>query len=222
MKWLLLFAIAACNNNFDERWQLNNDRIIAIRMTPSTLAPGETGVIDAYVTSTTTGPTVISPTLVQSTTLQITADQVTAPDADTLAMYRAQAGLTADDDVGLEISTVFTINGAPYAATKTVYCGVHGDNPTLGAVTLDGVAPTDPITVPFDVDVQLAIDEDPLTLVNWFTSVGKLDDDDNEHMAKLHVKAGDPMTGQFAVVIRDVVGGVAFQDWSMQTAPPTE
>ena len=46
--------------------------------------------------------------------------------------------------------------------------------------------------------------------------------DDNEHMAKLHVKAGDPMTGQFAVVIRDVVGGVAFQDWSMQTAPPTE
>jgi hypothetical protein len=222
VKWLVLFLVAACDNNFAERWQLNNDRIIAVRMTPSTLGVGETGVVDAYVTSTTTGPTVISPTSMDSTTLQISGDQITAPDSATLAMYRTQAGLAVDADVGLEISAVFTINGAPYVATKTVYCGAHGDNPTLGAITLDGVAPTDPITVPFDVDVQLAIDEDSTVLVNWFTSVGKLDDDDNEHMAKLHVKAGDPMTGQFAVVIRDVVGGVAFQDWSMQTAAPTE
>ena len=37
-------------------------------------------------------------------------------------------------------------------------------------------------------------------------------------MAKLHVKPTDPQTGRFAVVIRDIVGGVAFQDWAMQTS----
>jgi hypothetical protein len=220
VKLLWLLALVACDRNFDARWQLAHDRIIAVRTTPATLAAGDTAVVDAYVTSAAGGPSTASPALLASEQLVIDGSNITAPDDAQLAMLRTAANLAADAPVPLELTTTFVIDNATFVATKTVIVGTHADNPTIGAVTLDGVAPTSPIMVPYDTDVVLLADEDPTILVNWFTSCGSLNDDDNEHTAKLHVNPDDPLTGQFAIVIRDLVGGVAWQDWTMQSATP--
>jgi hypothetical protein len=220
VKWLWLVALVACDRDFDARWQLAHDRIIAVRTTPATLAAGDTAVVDAYVTSVAAGPSVASPTLLASDQLAIDGTSITAPDEAQLAALRTAGNLAANAPVPVELTTTFVIDDATFVATKTVILGSHADNPTIGAVTLDGVAATDPIMVPYDTDVLLLADEDPTILVNWFTSCGELNDDDNEHTAKLHVKPGDPLSGQFAIVIRDLVGGVAWQDWSMQSAAP--
>jgi hypothetical protein len=220
VKWLWLVALVACDRNFDARWQLTHDRIIAIRTTPATLAAGDTAVVDAYVTSVAAGPSTASPATLASEHLVIDGTSITAPDDAQLAMLRAAGNLAADAPVPLELTTTFVIDDATFVGTKTVIVGSRADNPTIGAVTLDGVAPTSPILVPYDTDVVLLADEDPTILVNWFTSCGSLNDDDNEHTAKLHVNPDDPLSGQFAIVIRDLVGGVAWQDWTMQSAPP--
>jgi hypothetical protein len=158
--------------------------------------------------------------LLASEELVISGSSITAPDDAQLAMLRTADNLAADAPVPIELTTTFVIDDATFVATKTVIVGSHADNPTIGAVTLDGVAPVSPIMVPYDTDVLLLADEDPTILVNWFTSCGELNDDDNEHTAKLNVKPGDPLSGQFAIVIRDLVGGVAWLDWSMQSAAP--
>ena len=227
--WLLLACLVACDNNTDPRWQLHHDRIIAVRLSPPHLPADQIAMIDAFVTSIDGGVAVQSPTSVTAPAPAndlVTTDgmtwQITAPSADIIAEAGAALGLPAGTPVPVELTTTFEIEGESLVALKLVYFGDQADNPDVGAVTVAGVPPTDSITVPFDTDVQLAIDADPTFSVNWFTSCGSLNDDDNEHAALLHVNPTDRLAGQLAVVVRDPLGGVAWQSWSIQSAaPPT-
>ena len=225
---LVIACVVACDNNTDPRWQLHHDRIIAVRVTPPHVPADQTATIDAFVTSNDGGVAVQTPTQVTApapandlVTTDGTNWQVTAPSADEIAEGAAALGLPAGSPVPVELTTTFEIDGQSLVAFKVVSFGDQADNPTVGPVTIDGVAPTDSNTVPFDTDVQLAIDADPTFSVNWFTSCGSLNDDDNEHAVLLHVNPTDRLSGQLAVVVRDTLGGVAWQSWSLQSeAPP--
>ena len=228
----LLSALGACDNDTDPRWQLHHNRIIAVRVTPPHLLAGQTAEIDAFITSDDDGPATALPTLVAlepgapaSIASSIVAPdgnggwQVTAPSDDDLAMARTTLGLAAGAPVPINLVATFSVGGETLAGIKLVTFGDTGDNPTLGVVTVDGVTPTDGMTidVPYDMDVQLAITQDMADNVNWLTSVGSLNDDDNEHAALLHVNPKDRTTGQLAVVVRDPTGGVVWNNWAMAT-----
>ncbi len=224
-------TLVACANDTDPRWQLHHDRIVAIRTTPSHVAAGQVAVLDALVTSVDGGPVVQSPSI--AATLDAPAGlagivmpdgqggwQVTAPDDATLAATRSSAGLAADAPIPVELSTTFEVGGEALNATKRAWLGDMLDNPTVGPITIDGVAPGAPgslITIPLDTDVALAIDADPTYRVNWLTSCGKLNDDDNEHAVLLHVHTDDPRSGPLVVVVRDPNDGVAWEIWQLQS-----
>ena len=232
MKWLVIaIALVGCDNNTDPRWELHHDRIIAVRVTPPHLLAGQTAVIDSFDTSGEYGVAVQLPTQVgvaPTTPAELagivsgdpTGWIVTAPTDDVLDDARTDLGLAAGAPVPVELTTTIVIDDLNLPATKLVWFGDQRDNPVPGPVTVNGVAPTDAITVPYNVDVPIAMDIDPSITVNWFTSCGSLDDDDNEHAALLHVNPGDELVGQFAVVVRDDFGGVGWESWTMISNPP--
>jgi len=225
-------AAAACNNNTDPRWQLRHDRIVAIRLTPAHVAAGQVAVLDALVTSVDGGLAVQPPVVAAAAGAPASLDgvvtsdasggwQVMAPDAAALDAARTDLGLAAGAAIPLELSTTFAVGGEALNATKRAWLGDVHDNPVVGPVTIDGAAPGDAITVPFDTDVALVIDADPADHVNWLTSCGSLNSDDNEHAVLLHVKPGDETSGDLVVVVRDPEDGVAWQRWPIQSAPPS-
>jgi len=231
VRWAIAAAVAlaACANNTDPRWQLRHDRIVAIRTTPSHVPAGQTAVIDALVTSVDGGPAVQAPTAVtQAATVPALAGaistdghggwQVTAPDAAALDAARAALALAPGAPVPLELSLRFAVGSESLTATKRAWFGDALDNPTVGPITVAGAPPPGAITVPFDTDVPLAIDQPAADRVNWLTSCGSLNDDDNEHSVLLHVNPDDPTAGQLVVTVRDPGDGVAWQIWTMTSA----
>ncbi|HEX3758077.1 MAG TPA: hypothetical protein VHW23_05205 [Kofleriaceae bacterium] len=230
MRWAILVAVAlaACTNDTDPRWQLRHDRIVAIRTTPSHVPAGQTAVIDALVTSVDGGPAVQAPSAATATGAlagAVAPDgqggwQVTAPDAAALDAARAALALAPGAPVPLEMSLRFEVGGETLTATKRAWFGDAQDNPTVGPITVDGAAPAAAIAVPFDADVALAIDQPAADRVNWLTSCGSLNNDDNEHAALLHVNPDDVTAGQLVVTVRDPGDGVAWQIWTMTSVAP--
>lgn len=213
----IVATLAACGD-LTARWDLAHDRIIAVRSTPPHVATG-IAVIDALTTTVEGGPEVESPTTMSATGLlasTISHDDrgwiVTAPDAALLDQARAEQGLAA----GVPVPLVLDLTFGTLKAQKTMWFGDALDNPALGAVTVDGVAPTAELTVPYDTDIPLEIVEDPAWTVRWLTSCGSLRDDD-EHGATLHVELGDPTSGALVVVVRDEAGGVVWGQWPIQS-----
>ena len=228
---VVVVAAAACGNDTDPRWQLHHDRIIAVRTTPSHVAAGQLAALDALITSIDGGLAVASPVQAASPAAPpgleaaVAGDgsggwQIAAPDAATLDAARAALGLAPGAPVPLDLAVTFDVGGELLAATKRTWLGEPRDNPAVGPVTIDGTTPGAAITIPFDTDVALAIDVDPTYPVNWLTSCGSLNSDDNEHAVLLHVERDDPTSGQLAVVVRDGDGGVAWQTWSIDAPPP--
>lgn len=226
-------ALAACANDTDPRWQLRHDRIVAIRTTPSHVPAGQTATIDALVTSVDGGPVVQSPSAATATGAPaafagaVMPDghggwQVTAPDDATLDAARTAMGLAAGAPVPLEMSLQFAVGGETLTASKRAWFGDAEDNPTVGPITVQGATPAAAITVPFDTDVPLAIDQPAADRVNWLTSCGSLNDDDNEHSVLLHVNPDDQTAGQLVVAVRDPDDGVAWQIWTMTSASPSQ
>ena len=224
-------SAAACANNTDPRWELRHDRIIALRTTPPHVPADGTQAIDVFATTAGTGVAVEPPTLAAAAPGTppglrgaVVPDgsgswTVVAPDQRTLDAVRGELGIDAAAPVPLELQVELAVGGATLVATKTTWLGDDHDNPAVGTVTIDGASPAMPIVVPFDQDVVLAIDADPSIAVNWMTSCGSLNNDDNEHSAILHVHPGDATAGQLAVVVRDTLGGVAWQSWPIQSQP---
>ena len=219
-------GLGACVDNIDPVWQLNHDRIVAVRATPPHVPAGGVATLDGLVAHRGAPPDVevpmfatamdpatgLSPVVMQSGG----AWQVTAPDDAQLAQARAKLGLAAGAPVPFSVTVAFPdSNGEHLVATKLVYFGDAQDNPALGAVTVDGAAPAGgDLGVPPDTDVPLAIDTDPMNKVSWLSSCGTLHDD-TEHDATLHVQPKDPQHGELAVVVREPDGGVVWQVWTI-------
>ncbi|MCX5741285.1 MAG: hypothetical protein NT062_02165 [Proteobacteria bacterium] len=228
-------GLVACTSDVDEQWDLDHDRIIAVRATKPGLVSGERAELVGllgykHVTTDATDLTRIPPderspivaAAVQPMSLAGTVTTeggkwfVTAPSEEVLVAARTELKLDPGAPVPLIVGTQFS---ATLAAITTVRLGISAENPTIGSPTIGGApAPADATTevvIPSLEDVRLettlATDVD----VNWLTSVGQMHDFDLPK-AYVRVEVGDPTVGQLVVVIRDRLGGVAWSRWSLR------
>jgi hypothetical protein len=219
MKRALLLVLAACHVDLEPPWQLDHDRILAVRVTPPHLAAGEVALVDALVAHA-GGPTTIEAPrgitatdapggLFTAVNFSIDHWEIHGRDDAGLADARAELGLAADAPVPLELTVVIT---QTLVAKKVIWLGDSRANPDLPAVIVDGVPPGPALDVPIGRDIPAsAIASD----VSWFTSVGTLVDDD-QPTATLYVAPEDPRSGEFAVVVRDDAGGVVWNVWPIE------
>lgn len=225
MRALVLLMVVGCFEPVDQRWQLDHEHVVAVRATPPRILPGERSKIDALLAHEDTAPTVGAPVgmavgVEEGDPLYGIVSQsllegwfVTAPSEETLAAIRARDGLAADAPVPVPIIMAFPGTGDDYLyATKTVFLGASGENPTTPAMAIDGQPAADQVTVPMEQDVYVSVNVEPGSRVNWLTSCGSLFQDDVA-TAFLRVLPEDRADGQLAVVIRDARGGVAWRVW---------
>ena len=135
----MLVALAACGGDLDPPWQLDHDRIIAVRATPPAIVAGARSEIDGFVAvkgSTTIqqppeAALVISP---ESLASAVAPDNgkwvVTAPGEDQLAAVRVELGLGTAEPIPLQLGVSYA--GQTLVAVKTLRLGVAADNPVLG------------------------------------------------------------------------------------------
>lgn len=219
-----LVVLSACAGDVDEQWQLDHDRIIAVRATPPGILPGETSVIDGLFGSKGGRPIELAPQLAAVVSperfqraLKRESGQwvVTAPDAAALAAARIELGLAADAPVPLQIGVSYA--DQTLLGVKTVFLGQSRQNPVLEDMMIDGAAPPPTeIVVPQLTDVRLSVEADESTdIVNWLTSCGTMHDFDLPQ-AYLRVEKEDPQEGDLAVVLRKADGGIAWRVWPIR------
>jgi hypothetical protein len=220
----LAAAASACTGDTDPPWQLDHDRIVAVRATPPRIAAGDSARVDGLVArkgapvaeQSPDSVTVASPTSLAGA---IASDEsgwtVTAPPAEQLAAARAGLGLASDALVPLQLRVGFA--GSALIATKTVWLGGDAENPAMTNVAIDrSAAGAAEIVVDPGVDVPLSIAVDDATYdVTWLSSCGTMHDFDLPS-AYLRVEASDPTSGQLALVVRDATGGVSWLIWPIR------
>lgn len=211
-------------------WQLDHDRIVAVRATPPHIAADGRAVLDVLVTSEAGEPSVVAPLTAavvppepgMPVQIPVTAVPeyeswyVIAPDADTLSGIRAALGWPPDMPVPVRIAVTVEVAGQPLAAIKTVYLGSERANPRLGAVTIGAEPARDGAVLPTARDVSLEVMANDDQEVDWLTSFGELSDS-TDTLATLY--AEEPAEGHIAVVVRDGLGGVVWGQWQVQAAP---
>ena len=227
---IAVLAAAGCASELDPPWQLDHDRIVAVRADPPGLAPGQTATIDALLshkggTTSVAAPalaTVVSPASL-SDVLAIDAGRwvVTAPSEARLAAVRSELALEPGAPVGLEITVAYPVAqparpGQNLLATKVIALGQAAENPPLAGIAIDGKPAGDAeaeIIVGKLVKVPLSIAADDEAYdVAWLTSCGTMHDFDLP-AAYLKVEADDPTAGELGVVVRDAGGGVSWRLW---------
>lgn len=215
-----------CVGDLDPPWQLDHDRIVAVRATPPGIASGQRSTLDALLARKGGKTSVAAPELAVVVAPQSLADVVgldagnwvvTAPDEARLAAARAELGLPGGAPVPLQVGVSYA--GRALVATKTVLLGEAADNPALVTMNMriDGQpAGMSEIVVQPLVRVPLSIDaDDDRYDVAWLTSCGTMHDFDLPN-AYLKVEADDPTTGELAVVLRDGKAGVAWAVWPIR------
>lgn len=229
---LLALVLVGCATEIDEPWQLEHDRIIAVRATPPRIAPGATATIELLVGYKNAPVAQRPPDLVtvvapQSMSAAVKPEAglwtVTAPDDAQLTTARTQLGLPAGSSVPLQIGIaaawpepVMSPDNQHFAATKTVWLGDSGDNPPLVGVTINGVEPGLELVVPKQTKVPLYVEADDETyIVNWLSSCGVMHDFDL-HAAYLTVDPEDKQEGELVLVVRDDRGGVSWRVWPIR------
>ena len=217
-----------CIGDLDPPWQLDHDRIIAVRASPPGILAGETSTLDALLGAK-GGPTrVAAPELASVVSPESLSDAlafdgsrwvVTAPSEERLAQARAELALAADAPVPLRIGVSYA--GQTLVATKTIDLGRAASNPSLVSMNMKiddapaGSAEAEIVVEPL-VKVPLSIDADDSQFdVTWLTSCGTMHDFDLPN-AYLKVEAEDPTSGELAVVVRDAGSGVAWNVWPIR------
>ena len=219
-------ALGACTGDLDPPWQLDHDRIIAVRATPPGIAAGESSTLDALLGHKGAPTRVAVPELAAVVAPSSLADAlrfdgtnwiVTAPSEQRLAQVRTELSLAADAPVKLTVGVSYQ-NQALFA-TKSIELGRAATNPSLVSMNMkiDGApAGSAEIVVQPLVDVPLSIDADDAHYdVTWLTSCGTMHDFDLPN-AYLKVEAEDPTSGELAVVLRDDGSGVAWNVWPIR------
>jgi hypothetical protein len=221
--WFSL-GLLGCSDDLDPPWQLDHDRIIAVRATPPGIEPGESAVIDALIgkkgepirVASPEAARVVSPTSMSEVLTQRDGSWVvTAPSAERLAAVRTELGLAVDAPVPLQIAVAY--DGTELTAVKTVTIGRSQTNPELVNVSINDMPPgTAELVVEILAEVPLSIDANDVDYdVSWLTSCGTMHDFDLPS-AYLKVEEDDPLEGELAVVLRDAAGGVAWAAWPIR------
>ena len=219
---------AGCMGDIDPPWQLDHDRIVAVRAEPPGIVPGQHATIEALLARkgkmTAVAPPelarVVSPaSLSDVLSIQAGAWVITAPDESRLAAARAELQLAAGAPVPLQIGVSYTGPDEPLIATKVVTLGQAAANPAIDGLGLaiDGKDPgSAELVVGKLVKVPLSVNADDANFdVTWLTSCGTMHDFDLPQ-AYLKVETDDPDSGELGVVVRDAQGGVSWQLWSIR------
>ena len=237
MKYVVLIAFvgaaaSGCNSDLDEPWQLEHDRIIAVRANPPGILAGERATIDlllgfAEMPVVERGPdlaTVVAPMSLSDTLAPEAGGWVvTAPSEERLAAVRVELGLDPGAPVPLQVGVgavwpyeVASVDGRTFGAIKTIWLGETLTNPELVGMMINGTEPDAELVVPKEDKVPLFIEaDDTVDIVNWLTSCGEMHDFDL-HAAYLKVPPETPQDGQLAVVKRDDRGGVSWRVWPIR------
>ncbi len=231
---LAIGGLVACGGDVDEQWDLDHDRIIAVRADKPGLMPGETAELTGLIghkgaKTEERSPLVVivpdipnAPPTPDALKATVHTDSgkwyVTAPDAATLAMLRTQLGLGPTDPVPCTLGISY---GETLNAITLVRFGIDAANPVIASPMLDGM-PLAADAMPHVgalVDVRLAVTIPDKIELNWLTSVGHMHDFDLA-MAYLRVEKDDPIAGELAVVLRDRLGGVTWEVWPITADDP--
>lgn len=227
MKRLAILAVVstvgACTSDVDPPWQLDHDRVIAVRANPPRIASGEVSMITGLIgmkgaVPAETSPStteVISPEALKGTLVQSFAK---APDETQLAAARAELGLAAGEPVPVRLRTTYASVDPPLVGIKVLWMGEHGENPVIDPVLVNGSAVPDntPLLVDPVTDIPLAVQFDDSYGVNWLTSAGEMHDFDLP-AAYLRIEPETPQSGTLGVVVRDDRGGVSWKLWPIST-----
>jgi hypothetical protein len=217
----LLALLVGCTNDVDPPWQIDHQRVIAVRATPSGIVTGETSKLDALLGRAGDIPLEAEPEMVEvispmalagAVSRQGTSWFATAP-AD-LTAARAELMLMPTDPVPLRLRMTFP--DFEFVGIKAVLLGEHHENPSLGTIRIGDEDKTTAtrLVVPKVTDVRLDVDFDDTFTVNWLTSCGNMHDYDLPG-AYLRVEPEDPQDGMLGLVVRDSFGGVAWKLWQI-------
>lgn len=224
---LVALWLGACGQDVDLPWQLDHERVIAVRATPPRIASGQRAELDALLGRADGAPYEARPNHVEVVSPQSLASalsaadgsfSVLAPSAQTLAAARAELGLAEGAAVPLQLRVGFP--GTERTALKVVWLGEAGENFALGSALVGGqeALAQDALEVLPETEVRLEVPFDASYNVNWLTSCGTMHDFDLAR-AYLRVEAADPQAGHLAVVVRDDRGAVAWRVWSIAAQP---
>jgi hypothetical protein len=219
----VLALVVGCTNDVDPPWQLDHERVIAVRATPPGIVAGETSQLDALLGRSGDIPlesapetvTVVSPESLSGAVSQQGGTWIVTAPAD-LAAARAELMLGPTDPVPLRLRLTFP--DFEFVGLKAVFLGEHRDNPSLGVIRIDGEDKTAALrlVVPKVTDVRLDVSFDDTFGVNWLTSCGNMHDYDLPG-AYLRVEPEDPQDGMLGVVVRDAKGGAAWKLWQISS-----
>jgi hypothetical protein len=232
VKFLVLLALltTACDGDLDPPWELDHDRIIAVRATPPGIVDGERAVLDALLSAkggTTSeapplGAQVISPVALMSAVKQDGADWVVEmPSAADLDAARTELKLEPGAPVPLQVGVGYIVNGVQLGALKVVTLGASIQNPVLAEMIIDGEsldAKADIVVTPL-IDVRFSVPAIPDDDVNWLTNVGEMHDFDLPESYLRVEKDEDRFEGQLALVKRTQEGGVVWRVWLLKSDP---
>jgi len=217
---LVAAVLAGCTQDVDPAWQLDHERVIAVRATPARIAAGESAQLDVLFGHKGAPPAVVEPDTVEvisPTSLASALSHgahwtITTPSDDQLAAARRELALDPGAPVPLRLRVRFATS--PLTGLKVVWLGQHADNPVIDPVTIDDMnaLAESQLSIPAGVDVPLVVDFDDSYNINWLTSCGTMHDFDLAH-AHLHIAPEDPQSGSLAIVVRDSLGGVAWHHW---------
>ncbi len=217
----LLALLVGCTNDVDPPWQIDHERVIAVRANPPGIIAGETSKFDALLGRADDIPleskpemvTVLEPASLAGTLSQQGGEWIVTAPAD-LTAARAELMLAPTDPVPLRLRMTFP--NFEFVGLKVVFLGAHRENPSLGTIRINGEDKTTALTlkVPKVTDVPLDVTFDDTFNVNWLTSCGNMHDFDLPG-AYLRVEPEDPQDGMLGVVVRDATGGVAWKLWQI-------
>ncbi len=236
----LLAALGAGCDDTDPPWELDNDRILAVRVSSPQLAPGDRATLEVLVTAAGRGPFVVPPQIATVVPVDTTNNQVNdpadipqalqdavrlegsqwtvvAPSAAQLDELRAELSIAAGEPVPLVIGVRVDPGGGALDAIKTVQLGgLTTSNPTLGAVTINGQPAADGLVLPMDVEIPMTVEAGGEDEAYWFTSIGSLSDFDDLRAELEHEEGTEDhlREGHIAVVVRNQDGGVSWGFWS--------
>jgi hypothetical protein len=230
---LFVLALVGCGGDLDPPWQLDHDRIVAIRANPPAVMSGETSTVDGLL-AVKGGPVeerapdvaiVVSPrALADALVFANGTWSITGPDEATLQRGRDELGIAAGMPVPLQIGACFAGDAcadqsAPQlVGLKNVTLGLQQQNPMMPPIEINGAiapAPGSEIVVDATAEVPLRTEIADTDEVNWLTSAGTMHDDDLP-MARITFEEEDPLEGQLALVLRDDKGGVTWQLWTLR------
>ncbi|MEO8840957.1 MAG: hypothetical protein ABI591_02505 [Kofleriaceae bacterium] len=215
---LLVLAACAPAPIEPEAWQLDQDRVIAVRVTPPGIVAGEHATVDGLLAHA-GGPTTVEvPSAITAagsplyTAVNYLFDhyEVIAPDDATLADARSQLGLAAGAPIPFPLAVFFgPLSGDHFNTHKDMWLGESDANPSLPALTIDGTPPAASLTLGLGRDIALGADSET---VRWLSSCGTLRDSDEPNAI---LRVDDACDGELVVVVRDGRGGTVWQVWHL-------